>query len=245
MLPAWIAITGIMIDFVVMALWFRFTDQTWSTQLILSSTLMLLARLAMVSLILLWACRHYRISAASLGIRPSTAAADFRWSFRICAFGGLAIAATIVTVSAVALALGIRLPAPPESWVQFLGGNWSVRYAIFMVTLGVTGNLLVVITEELIYRSLLLPPLVARLGLFSAVAATAIVFGLAHEIPFGRLAIPLPEIIGGILMAAGFAIRWSVIPAIVIHAMGNMFAGALLFTYVRLFEAYPTLFFGQ
>jgi membrane protease YdiL (CAAX protease family) len=145
-----------------------------------------------------------------------------------------------VTGVAATFGLGIRLPAPPESFVQFLGGG--VRECFFMAGLGITGNMLVVVTEELIYRSLLLPPLTSWLGLYPAVAVTAIVFGFAHVIPFGRLGIPVPEIIGGVLMASGFAIRWSVIPAMVIHTMGNLFAGAFVFTYVQLFRAYPTLF---
>jgi hypothetical protein len=45
-----------------------------------------------------------------------------------------------------------------------------------------------------------------------------------------------------LLMATGFAIRWSVVPAIVIHGLGNAVAGALTLIYVRLFIAYPTLF---
>ena len=144
---------------------------------------------------------------------------------------------------AAAFGVGFRLPAPSESFVQFLGVG--VRDYIFMTGIGVTGIVLVVVTEELIYRSLFLPPLTSWLGLYPAVAVTAIVFGLAHVIPFGRLGIPVPEIIGGVLMAGGFAIRWSVIPAMVIHAMGNLFAGALVFTYVQLFRASPTLFLGQ
>ena len=114
-----------------------------------------------------------------------------------------------------------------------------------MVVLGVTGNMLVALTEELIYRSLFLPPLTSRFGLYPAVALTAIVFGLAHVIPLGRMGVPVLEIIGGMLMACGFSIRWSVIPAMVIHATGNGFAGLLVFVYVQLFRVWPTLFLGQ
>jgi len=242
MLPAWIAVMAISIDFVVIGLWFRYTDQSWGTPLIFSSTMIFLVRLAIAAVILVWACRRYRVSAAALGMRPSTILADFRWSFRICALGALIITPTIAIGFAAALGLGIRLPAPPDLFVQIFGGSWSVPHAIFMVGLGVTGNILIAVTEELIYRSLLLPPLTCRLGLYAAVAVTAIVFGLAHVVPFLRVGFPVLEIIGGILMAAGFAIRWSVIPAMVIHAMGNLFAGMLAFVYVQLFKAYPALF---
>jgi membrane protease YdiL (CAAX protease family) len=100
-------------------------------------------------------------------------------------------------------------------------------------------------TEELIYRAFFLPTLTAWLGLYPAVAVTAIVFGLAHTVPFGRLELPVAEIIGGVLMAGAFSMRWSVIQRIVIHAVGNLFVGALVFTYVQLFGACPALFLGQ
>ena len=243
MLPAWLAVTGVAIDFGLMGLWFRLTEQSWGGRWMVSCGLMFMVRLAAVSAILFWACRRYQISGVALGLRPSSMRSDLRWSFRICAITVLVTTATIVAGLAAAFGLSMRLPAPPESFVQFLGGG--VRECIFMAGLGVTGNVLVVVTEELIYRSLFLPPLTSRLGLYPAVAVTAIVFGLAHVIPFGRLGIPVPEIIGGVLMAGGFAIRWSVIPAMVIHAMGNLFAGAFIFTYVQLFRACPTLFLGQ
>jgi membrane protease YdiL (CAAX protease family) len=245
MFPAWLAVTAVLIDFGLLGLWFHYTDQSWSQRWVVSAAMMFLLRLATVTVILTWACRHYGVSAAALGIRPSTMLSDFRWSFRICALGGLVLAATVVAGFSAALGLGIRLPAPSESSVQFLCGNWSVGHAVFMVGVGITGNMLVVVTEELIYRSLFLPPLTSRLGLFPAVMVTAIVFGLAHVIPFGRMEIPLPEIIGGILMAGFFSIRWSVIPAMVVHAMGNLFAGALVFAYVQLFMTCPALFLGQ
>jgi membrane protease YdiL (CAAX protease family) len=245
MLPAWLAIIVVLFDFVFLGLWFRYTDQSWSGRWVVSCVMQFSVRLALVTVTLVWACSYYRVSREALGIRPSTMFSDFRWAFKICALGALVIGAALVTGFGAALWLGVRLPAPPELFVQFLGGNWSVRHFILMVGVGTTGNMLVVATEELIYRSLLLPALTSRVGLFPAVPVTSVVFGLAHVIPFGQVGIPVPEIVGGLLMAAGFSIRWSVVPAMVIHAMGNLFAGVLVFIYVRLFEACPTLFFDQ
>lgn len=242
MLPIWVVVIAIAIDFGLMRIWFLNTTSSWGARWIISCALMFLVRLTAVSSILVWACKRYQIPGATLGFRPSAMPSDFRWSFRICAFTILIATAAIAASLAAALALGLRLPAPPEFCVQLLGGN--VRECIFMAGLGVTGNILVVVTEELIYRSLSLPALTYWLGLYPAIAVTAIVFGLAHVIPFGLIGFPILQIIGGILMAAGFSIRWSVIPAMVIHAMGNLFAGALVFTYVQLFKACPTLFVG-
>jgi membrane protease YdiL (CAAX protease family) len=243
MLPAWLAVTAVAIDFGLMGFWFRHTEQSWGSRWLISCMLMFLVRLATVSAILVWGCRRYRISGAVLGFRPSNIRSDFQWSFKICALTLLVTALIFAAGLTAAFSLGLRLPVPPKLFVQILGGG--LREWIFLAGLGVVGNLLVGVTEELIYRSLFLPPLTSRLGLYSAAAVTSIVFGLAHVIPFGSVGIPITEIIGGLLMACGFSIRWSVIPAMVIHVMGNLFACALVFTYVQVFRACPTLFLGQ
>jgi membrane protease YdiL (CAAX protease family) len=77
------------------------------------------------------------------------------------------------------------------------------------------------------------------------VAVSSVVFGLLHVVPFGEVGIAVPQVIGGVVMAAAFAIRWSVISAMVVDAMGNLFVGTLLFIYVRLFETCPTLYLSQ
>jgi membrane protease YdiL (CAAX protease family) len=243
-LPVWVAVAGVLIDFGLMHLWYRHTEMTWSVRWVISGTLMFLVRLATVSAILYCACRFYRVPTASLGIRPKTMLADFRWSFRIwflfLLMGGVVLAAGV----AAAVVLGIPLPAPPQFVADLLSGQWSVgRFTVFAI-LGTLGNVLVVVTEELIYRSLLLPPLTRRLGLWPAILISAIIFGLAHVVPFGIVGIPAPQIIGGMLMAFGFAVRWSVVPAMVIHLFGNLFAGIFVFGYVQLFQAYPKLFVG-
>src|SRR5262249_33522267 len=107
------------------------------------------------------------------------------------------------------------------------------------------GNLLVAVTEELIYRSLFLPALTRRIGLLPAVAVTSIVFGYAHVIPFGQFDIPALQIIGGFVMATAFAIRWSVVPSMVTHMLGNLSIGLLAFAYIRFHEHCPGWFSGQ
>jgi membrane protease YdiL (CAAX protease family) len=171
---------------------------------------------------------------------------DLQWSLKICALGAFAIAAAIAIGFVAALCLGVRLPAPPTSYVQVLGGNWSDLQFVAIAGLGgAIAVILAPVTEELIYRSLFLPPLAYRVGLYPAIVMTSLVFGLAHVVPFGPIRIPLPEIVGGLLMAVGFSIRWSIVPAIVIHALGNLVAGTLALIYVRLFMAHPALFHPQ
>jgi membrane protease YdiL (CAAX protease family) len=244
--PAWLALIVVLIDFALVHLCFRYTRELSIMACAGSGVVLYLARLAIAGSALRWACRHYCISGESLGIRLSSVAADFRWSTRICVLGGLVVGALLAAGFVAAFCLGIRLPPPPELLVQVIGGNKSIRYLIAITTVGaMVVTVLAPVTEELIYRSLLLPLLTTRLGLFPAVAVTSVLFGLLHVIPFGEVGIGVPQIIGGVVMATAFAIRWSVVPAMVVHAMGNLFVGTLLFIYVRLFVACPALFPGQ
>lgn len=242
MLPAWFALLFVASDYGVLAFWYRYANPSSEAQFVSSELLKFILRLALVTGTLWLACKYYRISVQALGIRPSDMMSDLRWSLRVCGIGAAIVGVALVAAFSAAVRLGIDLPAPQEFATQLLDGNRSLQYFLLLGVCAVAGNLIVAVTEELIYRSLFLPALTSRLGLLPAAAVTSIVFGLAHVIPFGFLAIPLPQIIGGVLFAAGFSIRWSVVPAIVIHATGNVFLGAVLFAYVRLFETHPVWF---
>ena len=242
-LPVWLALIGVSLDFVLVGAWFRCTRELSVEAWAVSDAILYLARLAVVTGILLWACRHYQVAGEALGIRPVNLRSDLRWSIKCCLLGASIVGATLATGFAAACWLGVRPPAPPAFVVDLLSNShWNARHVFTLSGLGATGVLLAPFTEELIYRSLLLPTLTSRLGLYPATAMTAIVFGLVHVIPFGVVGIPAPQILGGLMMAAAFSIRWSVIPAMVLHALGNLFVGILCFVYVRLYEAFPTLF---
>ena len=205
-----------------------------------------LMRLATAAIIVFWCARHYQVSEQTLGIRPSNPWSDLRWSVKCCLLGASIIASTIAVGLAVASLFGVRLPAPPAFFVSLLStSHWNARQVITLGGLGATGVALAPLAEELIYRSILLPSLVSSLGFYAAVAVSAIIFGLVHTIPSGEFGIPAPQIAGGVMMAVAFSIRWSVIPAMVLHGMGNLFVGILCFLYVRLYEASPGLFLSQ
>jgi len=246
MLPLWQPVTFIGLQFVLMCLCVRYTRELSPTGWAMAGAILYFCGLAAVTLTLMWSCRHYEVSGDALGIRSSSMRSDFRWSLRMCVLGASVILAAIVCGFVAALGLGIRLPAPPASYVDLLDVELSnLRFLAIAGLSGVIATVLAPVTEELIYRSFLLPPLTHRIGLYPAIVVTSLVFGLAHVIPLGQIRIPLPEIVGGLLMATGFAIRWSVIPAIVIHGMGNLVAGSITLIYVRLFIAYPALFEGR
>jgi membrane protease YdiL (CAAX protease family) len=244
-IPIWIAVAFVALDYLFLGYWYRHSDQ-WSVgSYIISALLQFCIRFVLILVTLVVVCWCFGVSREAIGVRTSNLVSDLRWSITLCLIGIFIVGIVATIAVAGAVFLGVRLPAPP-AWIgQFLEGKWDLRYFLLLGTLGTAGNLLVAVTEELIYRSLFLPPLTSRLGLFPAIALTSIVFGLAHVIPFGIIAVPVPQIIGGILMASGFAIRWSVVPAIVIHAMGNGFAGLMAIVYVRMFQTHPSWFFTQ
>jgi len=245
-LPLWLALIAITFDFCAVAVWFRYSRELSIEAWTVSDVILYLVRLGTVGVTLAWGCSHYRVSKEIVGIRPSHLFSNLRWSIKCCLIGASVIGVVIATGFTAACWLGFRPPAPPALITELLGSHhWDLRHVLTFGGLGVTGVLLAPVAEELIYRSLLLPALTRGLGLYAAIAVTAVVFGLVHVIPFGELGIPALQILGGLMMAAAFSIRWSVIPAMVLHGIGNLFVGILCFTYVRLFEAYPTLFVAQ
>jgi membrane protease YdiL (CAAX protease family) len=245
-IPAWVALTVILCDFVLVGVWFRGTRELSIGAWAAWDVILYLARLVNVTVALVWACRHYRVSGEAVGIRPSRALSDLRWSIKCCLVGATIVGTAIAICFLAACWLGIRLPPPPQIAAELLGSaHWNTRHIMTLGILGATGVLLAPFTEELIYRSLLFPALTPRIGFYAAVAVTAVVFGLVHVIPIGEVAIPVPQIVGGLMMAAAFSIRWSVIPAMVLHALGNLCVGILCLLYARLHEADPTLFLSQ
>jgi membrane protease YdiL (CAAX protease family) len=245
-LPMWLAVGVVLFDCVLISLWSRYTRDMSLIRGVMAAVSCYVVRLSVVTATLILVCRHYRISGEFLGIRPSKLISDFRWSSRICLVSASIIIAVLFVALVTAQGFGICLPEPPQSYVQILGSSYPiVQFVAISVLASAVLIIFAAVTEELVYRSVFLPALVCRIGLFPSVAVTAGVFGLAHVIGSDRLWIPVPEIVGGLLMAAGFSIRWSVVPAMVIHGMGNLVSSALVFIYVQLFKAYPTWFGSQ
>src|SRR5688572_24918217 len=125
MLPVWVAVTFILFHFVLIGLCARYSRDLSPTGLALASILLYSCVLIAATITLLWSCKHYQVSAETLGIRPSNLRSDFQWSLKICALAAFAMAAAIVIGFVAALFLGVRLPAPPASYVRVLGGDWT------------------------------------------------------------------------------------------------------------------------
>jgi membrane protease YdiL (CAAX protease family) len=243
MLPLWLGLAIVLIDFALIRVCFLYTRESSILGCAVAGVLLYVVRLAIVSVTLWSACKFFGVTGASLGIRRSSIVPDFKWSLRICLVVGASAAVALSGGVIVALCLGIRLPPPPELFVQVLGGNSNLGNLLALASLGfLVLTILAPLTEELIYRSLLMPVLTSRIGLFGSIAIASIVFGLLHAIPFGELAMGLPQVVGGLVMATAFSIRWSVTSAMVVHATGNLFVGAVAFIYAELFKSFPAVF---
>jgi membrane protease YdiL (CAAX protease family) len=242
-LPVRLALLVLLTDFVLVGVWVRCTGNLPIGEWAVWDVMLYLARLATVAVTIVLGCKHYRVSGLSLGILPANPMSDLRWSIKCCLVGASIIGAMVAAGLVAAHWLRIGLPPPPQSVVEILRpGHWSTARFVLLGVLAATAVLLAPFTEELIYRSLLLPALTSRLRLYPAIAVSAVVFGLVHVIPFGEIEIPAAQILGGLMMASAFSIRWSIIPAMVLHGMGNCFVGILCLVYVRLYVAHPTFF---
>lgn len=245
-LPLWLVFAALFSDFILVAVWFRCTRDFSIGAWAIWDVVLYLARLAVVALFLMAAGRHFLVPKESLGLLPSSLVSDLKWSAKCCFFGALTIAVAMGIGLMVARFSHLRLPPPPDLFVDLLGPrNWNTRRFITLAILAANTVLLAPITEELIYRSLSLPAMNARIGFYPAVVVTSIVFGMVHVIPLGIIGIPAPQIIGGLMMAVAFSIRWSIVPSIVLHGLGNLFVGVLCLLYVRLFEVCPAWFLSR
>src|SRR5215510_11677026 len=177
-LPAWLALGILLFDFALIGFGFRYTGGMSVLGGAFSALILYLVRLCVVTATLVLACRHNSVSGEALGIRPSSLLSDFRWASRICLLSALIIVAVLFLGFLTARGLGIHLPAPPQLIVQVLGGDYPIVQFVGIAGLaGVVLILLAPLTEELVYRSVFLPVLACRIGLFPAVAVTAVVFG--------------------------------------------------------------------
>jgi membrane protease YdiL (CAAX protease family) len=122
---------------------------------------------------------------------------------------GLAVLAGLVTLFAVPLAaLTLGLVGWQPKWPQQL-------WLWLAVNLGVT-----VLAEELLFRAWLQPALVARLGTFAGLVATALLFGAAH--------LPLSPLFALVALLAGLGY------GLVFHCSGRLWPAVVLHTAVNL-----------
>ena len=136
-----------------------------------------------------------------------------------------ALAAVVLGLSAWAVAIGflLRLVPVPESLAKGLGDLLLLDGKPFIVVF-VVFALTPAICEELLFRGLLLSGL-RKLGPTAAVVISALLFGLAHA-SVHRL---LPTAFLGVVIGVTRLRTRSILPGMVIHALNNGLALALLY----------------
>ena len=167
---------------------------------------------------------------------------ELRWSLAVTLAGGIGVTLLIAAAGIIALSAGVPLPAPAEQDLELLrSGAWQARLPL-LIGIGVLAAIAAPVTEELIYRGVLLPPLIARFGVLPAIAIDALVFGFLHVGPYGHGGIAALEVLGGLFMSIAFAWRGSLIAPIVVHAGGNVYLAVLALVYVQAWERIPWAF---
>ncbi len=140
---------------------------------------------------------------------------ELRWSALVVCLG--AVATTLVLAAVLAIS---RIPLGPASLdltaAAPAGGMALLGYAVASL-------LLAPLSEELIDRGVLLLALPARTPGWVALLVSGAVFAWMHAGPYHQDGFPLFPLLGGLMTAAVFLQRGSLIPPIVVHASGNLF----------------------
>jgi len=147
----------------------------------------------------------------SIGLAPSKMVKGLiRGLFWSAGFGIITffvfIALFLVDINPLTL-IHTRLPA--KSWETVL----------FFLVAGIIGP----VTEEILFRGIIYG-FFRRWGVLTALILSSVIFVLAHST---LSAIPVPQIVGGVIFAIAYEKEGSLIVPITIHALGNMAIFAL------------------
>jgi membrane protease YdiL (CAAX protease family) len=167
---------------------------------------------------------------------------DAIWGLGAAAVGGTLVTLLLAAALGVILLTGVPLPAPTPADRALLGSdgllaNWTLVAGIALIALVAAP-----VAEEVVYRGILAPPLLARFSPAAAAALNGLVFGFLHVVPYGHGGFGELEILGGVLMTVGFWLRRSLVVAVILHAAGNAYLAALAAAFVLASERWPWLF---
>jgi len=198
-------------------------------------------RFVLASLYVVALCRRGASPSADFGIDRSRLREDARWSAAVVVTGALVTAAIAILAAAILAAAG-SLPQLPASVEKMLDVTALLRD--LPRTLGDAAAALVAapLQEELVYRAILLPPLLMLLPAWVAIAVNALVFAFLHAVPYGFGWFVPAQLLGGVLMSIAFCARHSIVPAILVHSAGNLVLACGGVLYANLPRVWPTLF---
>ncbi|MBN1809895.1 MAG: CPBP family intramembrane metalloprotease [Planctomycetes bacterium] len=180
------------------------------------------------------------MKAAGEAIRPFAAA------IAAAAGGAVAAAAAGREFGVKASAFGVRrMEMPPGRFVVFAAAIATAYAAaglvLFLAWPGVIGKLVPAgamrelglwpvavglcisapAGEEVVYRGILYPALRRKLGVWGAVAVSAAVFAVFHNVIQWRLFVPVTQFAGGLVLAYAYEKTRSIFVPAALHACGN------------------------
>lgn len=164
-----------------------------------------------------WALRRRGESLASLGWSVRGA---FRWGV-----GGY-IASVPLLAASLALAGGLGAlfpdaprPVNPAATMAAEASGWRLAAVVFVVVVAVP------LTEELLFRGIMMRALARHFGTMAGAVLTSVVFASLHEqLPFGFFNL----FATGMVLAMVYRATNSLVPCFVIHALNNGVAMALM-----------------
>ncbi len=196
----------------------------------------LLAALYVVAL-----CRRGASPSADFGIDRLNLRGDVRWGIAAVVTGALVTAAIATLAGGILAAVG-PLPRLSHRVEEALDARTLIREWPDTLN-GAAGALVTApLQEELVYRAVLLPPLLMLLPAWAAIAVNALLFAFLHAVPYDFGWFVPTQLLGGVLMSIAFCARHSVVPAILVHSAGNLVLAAGGVVYANLPRVWPTLF---
>lgn len=180
-----------------------------------------LEAVAIIASIYLFARLRRRLSWADIGLRPATAS-----QIRRAIIVGLLCFVVVTPVLAGFNALMNEPIVSPQA--PLVVGQGGFTWARFIIMLAL-GGMIVPFAEELFFRGIVYTWMRGRLGIWSSVFASALVFGVAHAV-FPMVA--LGAFIVGLALAFVYERNGTLWAPVVVHAVFNtvnlsvMFAGS-------------------
>lgn len=162
--------------------------------------------------VVVWLARSSGNTVRALGLGPPDS-----WR-RALQFGGLLIAAGLMSVAVASGVLGLQTQAGTELAID------SPLGAIPLVLLLIDVIVLTALAEELVYRGALYALLRPRLGPLLSLVVTAVAFAAAHR----SLAAFVPLALFGAVLALTYERYGSLLPCIILHGIRNAIAVVLV-----------------
>jgi len=154
-------------------------------------------------------CFQYRvISYKDLGFQTPS----FRNSYLLAFLCVLANILVVVIYMIIATYFGVKTLYTPQIPKDILGFGWFIFPNLFAICIWVP------VIEELFFRGFLLRLFIRRLGTFSAVVVSSMVFAVLH----GHIGLLIPLFICSIVISLLYIRAGSIYPSIAAHAGGNL-----------------------